>query len=176
MFFQQSGDSLESLNLYFGGWAFLERPHSQRPLFRRRLRIELQPQGLRTSGPLTLKNALNPKFVRNLSRRLFFGVPIRGARICQKLVENLMKKKETFSGNFQIFDYVLTNSPPPLIGIPKNNRREKFWTSLGFRASLNAARGRRNSRFQSMCCTQAQSTFGRHPLLSLWRCLGFERL
>ena len=37
---------------------------------------------LRTLFPLTaFKDAANPKFVQNLSRRLFFGVPIRGARI-----------------------------------------------------------------------------------------------
>ena len=35
---------------------------------------------------------------------------------------------------FQFFDKFLTNlpPPPPPIGTPKNNRRGKFWTNLGF--------------------------------------------
>ena len=43
---------------------------------------------LRTLSPLTaFKNARNPKFVQNLSQRLFLGVPVRGTEI-QDLSEN----------------------------------------------------------------------------------------
>ena len=89
------------------------------------------------------KNAPNPKFVQNLSRRLFFGVPIRRTQICQKFAENLKICPEIvvfqFFGNFsQIW--------VPLIGTPKNNHRDKFWTNLGFGAFLNAVRGKKGSQ------------------------------
>ena len=42
-------------------------------------------ENLRTLFPLTaFKNAPNPKFVQNLSQRLFLGVPVRGTEICKK--------------------------------------------------------------------------------------------
>ena len=46
--------------------------------------------GLRNPFPLTaFKNAPNPKFVPNLSQRLFFfGVPVRGSKICENLSEH----------------------------------------------------------------------------------------
>ena len=44
--------------------------------------------GLRAFLPYSIQNRPKPKFVQNLSRRLFFGVPIRGTQICQKFVEN----------------------------------------------------------------------------------------
>ena len=40
-----------------------------------------------------------------------------------------------FDNFFQVFD--------PLIGTPKKNRWDKFWTNLGFGAFLNAVRGKR---------------------------------
>ena len=41
---------------------------------------------LRTLFPLTaFKNARNPKFVQNLSQRLFWGVPVRGTEIWKNL-------------------------------------------------------------------------------------------
>ena len=57
------------------------------------------------------KNAPNPKFVQNLSRRLSFWVPIRGTQICQKIFKKL--KNGNFRTNFQIFDKFLTNLGPP---------------------------------------------------------------
>ena len=42
---------------------------------------------LRTLFPLTaFKNARNPKFVQNLSQRLFWGVPVTGAEIWKNLL------------------------------------------------------------------------------------------
>ena len=44
---------------------------------------------LRTLLPLTaFKNARNPKFVQNLSQRLFWGLPVKGTEICKNLSEN----------------------------------------------------------------------------------------
>ena len=46
--------------------------------------LELYQLGLRSLFPLTaFKNAPNPKFVQNLSQRLFLGVPVRGSKICK---------------------------------------------------------------------------------------------
>ena len=42
----------------------------------------------------------------------------------------------------QFYDKFLRNLGPPDLN-PENNRREKFWTNLGFRAFLNAVRGRK---------------------------------
>ena len=85
---------------------------------------------LRTPFPLTaFKNARNPKFVQNLSQRLFWGVPVRGTEIWKKFV----KIWKTV-----IFGQILTNFfqiSVPLTGTPQNNRWDKFWTNLGFRAS-----------------------------------------
>ena len=92
---------------------------------------------LRTLFPLTaFKNARNPKFVQNLSQRLFLGVPVRGTKIW-KICQNL--KNGNFRTNFDNFFQIFV----PLTGTPKNNRWDKFWTNLGFRAFLSAVRGKR---------------------------------
>ena len=91
--------------------------------------------------PLTaFKNAPNPKFVQNLSRRLFFGVPIRGTQICQKFVENL--KSDNFGTNFQIFDKFLTNLGPPDWN-PEKQSSGQILDKFGVRGVLNAVRGKR---------------------------------
>ena len=38
-------------------------------------------------SPYSIQNAPNPKFVQNLFRRLFLGVPVRWTEICQKFVK-----------------------------------------------------------------------------------------
>ena len=69
----------------------------------------------------------------------------------QSFVNNLSKisrKIDNLSGNyvfffpFHFFDKFLAIWAP-LIGSPKNNRRDNFLTNLGFGAFLNAVRGRR---------------------------------
>ena len=58
-------------------------------------------------------------------------------KICQNLSENCCFSN--FDKFFQIF--------VPLSGTPQNNRWDKFWTSLGFRAFLNAVRGKRVRKY-----------------------------
>ena len=81
-------------------------------------------QELQNLLPLTaFKNAPNPKFVQNLSQRLFLGVPVRGSNICKKWSKFENRNFQTSLDNFsQMFD--------PLTGTPKNNRWDKFWTNL----------------------------------------------
>ena len=97
--------------------------------------------GLRTLFSLTaFKNAPNPKFVQNLSRRLFFGVPIRGSQICQKFVENL-------SGNccFQIFDKFLTNLGPPDWN-PEKQSSGQILDKFGVRGVFECCKGKKGSQ------------------------------
>ena len=94
--------------------------------------------GLRTLFPLTaFKNARNPKFVQNLSQRLFWGVPVTGTEIWKNFSQN--SKNGNFRTNFDKFFQISV----PLTGTPQNNRWDKFWTNLGFRAFLKAVRGKR---------------------------------
>ena len=66
---------------------------------------------LRALRPLTaFKNAPNPKLVQNLSRRLFFGIPIRGTQICHNCVKKL--KNDNFQTNVSNFDKFLANLGP----------------------------------------------------------------
>ena len=46
---------------------------------------------------------------------------------------------------FPFFDGFLTNLTP-LSGTPKKNRRDKFWTNLGFRAFLECCKGPESSQ------------------------------
>ena len=81
-----------------GKWTATIRPISAFPNFSNGLTFL-------TRFPLAaFKNAPNPKFVQNLSRRLFLGVPIRETGICQNLSE---------SYRFSSFDKFLTNSSRP---------------------------------------------------------------
>ena len=101
-------------------------------------------QELRTLFPHTaFKNAPNPKFVQILSRRFFFGVPIRGTQICQKFVKNLKICPEIVV--FQIFDKFLRNLGPPDWN-PEKNRRDKFWTNLGVRGVFECCKGKKGSQ------------------------------
>ena len=86
--------------------------------------------GLRTLFPLTeFKNAPNPKFVQNLSQRLFLGVPVRGTGSCQKKWSNLSDK-------------FLTNSNPPDWN-PQKQSLGQILDKFGVRGFLNAVRGKR---------------------------------
>ena len=108
---------------------------------------------LRTLFPLTaFKNARNPKFVQNLSQRFpsdcflsFLSGGLKFGKICQNLSENY--RFSNFDKFFQI--------SVPLTGTPQNNRWDKFWTNLGFRAFLKAVRGEKGSQGQNLC----QQTF-----------------
>ena len=63
---------------------------------------------LRTLFPLTaFKNARNPKFVRNLSQRLFLGVPVRGTEIWKNL-SKFVRKLPFFK-----FRQIFPNFSPP---------------------------------------------------------------
>ena len=92
---------------------------------------------LRTLFPLTaFKNARNPEFVQICPSDCFWGFQSGGlkfGKICQNL------KNGNFRTNFDNFFQISV----PLTGTPKNNRWDKFWTNLGFRAFLNAVRGKR---------------------------------
>ena len=92
---------------------------------------------LRTLRPLTAFQKC-PKFVQNLSRGLFFGVPIRGTQIYQTFVEKMKK----LSGNSRcsILDRFLT-SLGPLIGDPSNNRRDKFLDKFEVRGICECCKG-----------------------------------
>ena len=93
---------------------------------------------LRNLFPLTaFKNAPNPKFVQYLSRRLFLGVLVGGGKNLKKIVK--ICKTVIFRQIRTIFFKFLA----PRLEPPKNNRRDKFWTNLGFGAFLNAVRGKR---------------------------------
>ena len=92
---------------------------------------------LRTLFPLTaFKNVRNPKFVQNLSQRLFWGVPVKLTEIWKNLSN--LSENYRFS-NFDTFFQISV----PLTGTPQNNRWDKFWTNFGFRAFLKAVRGKR---------------------------------
>ena len=45
----------------------------------------------------------------------------------------------------------------PLTGTPKNNRCDKFWANLGFRAFLNAVRGKRVRNYRRSLCSSTPS-------------------
>ena len=71
----------------------------------------------------------------------FSGFPAgcRGTQICQKFVENF----ENLSGNYRFFSnirHIFDTFGPHDGRAPKNNRRAKFLTNLGFGAFLNAVR------------------------------------
>ena len=80
----------------------------------------------------------------------FSGFQSGGPNFVKKFVENL--SNDNFRANFQqIFDRFSTDFRQIFdkiwvllqIGTPKNNRRDKLLTNLGFGAFLNAVRGRR---------------------------------
>ena len=99
---------------------------------------------LRTLFPLTaFKNAPNPKFVKNLSRRLFFGVPIRKTQICQKFVETLKICPEIIV--FQIFDKFLTNWVP-LMGTPKKQSSGQIFYKFGVWDVFECCKGKKGSQ------------------------------
>ena len=99
---------------------------------------------MRTLFPLTaFKNAPNPKFVKNLSRRLFFGVPIRGTQICQKFVENLKICPEIVV--FQIFDKFLTNLGPPDWN-PEKQSSGQIFDKFGVRGIFECCKGKKGSQ------------------------------
>ena len=72
---------------------------------------------LRTLFPLTaFKNARNPKFVQNLSQRLFWGVPVRGTEIWKNL-SKIVRKLPFFKFLTEIFP----NFSPPDWNTPKQS-------------------------------------------------------
>ena len=59
---------------------------------------------------------------------------LKFGKTCQKF-----EKNGNFRTNFDKFFQISV----PLTGTPQNNRWDKFWTNLGFRAFLKAVRGKR---------------------------------
>ena len=90
-----------------------------------------------------------PKFVPTIAFRGFNQGDPNLSKICRKF--------ENLSGNcrfFFFFNFRHDKFGSPLIGTPKNNRRDKFWTNLGFGAFLNAVRGKRVRKYilVKTCC------------------------
>ena len=56
-------------------------------------------------------------------------------------MSKICRNFENSSGNYRFSNF--RQIWVPLIGTPKNNRRDKFLTNFEFRAILNAVRGRR---------------------------------
>ena len=99
---------------------------------------------LRALFPLTaFKSTPNPKFVQNLSQRLFLGVPpVWGSGMSQKFVKICLKL--WFFSNFdQIF---VTNFRSPAWG-PKNNR----WDKSGVRGAFKCCKGKKGSQLCFSC-------------------------
>ena len=114
---------------------------------------------LRTLFPLTaFKNAPNPKFVQNLSRQLFFGVPIRGTQICQKFVENLRICPEIVV--FQILNKFLTNLGPPDWN-PEKQSSGQILDKFGVRGVFECCKGKKGS--QKWCMFHACGGANRAP-------------
>ena len=93
------------------------------------------------SGPLQhLKMPRTPNLSKICPDDCFSGFQSGGP----KFVKNLSKIwKTTISRQIFKFSTNFWQIWVPLIGTPKNNRRDKFLTNLGFGAFLNAVRGRR---------------------------------
>ena len=103
-------------------------------------------QALRTLFPITaFKNAPDPKFVQNLSRRFFFGVPINRTQICQKFVENL--KNDNFRTNFQFFDKFLTNLGP-VDWNPEKQSSGQILDKFGVRVVFECCKGKKGSQLK----------------------------
>ena len=87
-----------------------------------------QVRALRTLFPLTaFKNARNPKFVQNLSQRLFLGVPNQGDFFIWKNVSNFE------NGNFRkTSDNFFLLIVVPLTGTPKTIAGTNFGQIWGF--------------------------------------------
>ena len=108
------------------------------------------PSFLRTLFPLTaFKNAPNPQFVQNLSRRLFFGVPTRGTQICQIFAEKL--KNDNFWTNFQIFGKFLT-SLGPRDWNPKTQSSGQTLDKFGVQGVFECCKGEKSSQHHLVFC------------------------
>ena len=92
-------------------------------------------QSCEPSSPLQhSKKPRTPNLSKNCPNDCFSGFQSKGPKFV---------KKGHFPANFfKLSGQFLTNLVP-LIRTPKNNRRDKFWTNLGFGAFSNAVRGRR---------------------------------
>ena len=115
------------------GWHLCKTKLSPKVLIRKHFEIK-------TCEPFSpLQRSKTPE-TPNLSKicrsDCFWGFQSGGlkfGKICQNLSENY--RFSNFDKFFQI--------SVPRTGTPKNNRCDKFWTNLGFRAFLNAVRGKR---------------------------------
>ena len=116
---------------------------------------------LRTLFPLTaFKNARNPKFVQICPSDFFRGFQSGGlkfGKICQNLKNGNFRTVLTKSSKFQ----------SPWLEPPKK-RWKKFWTNLGFRAFLNAVRGKRARNLRPSMNTILATS------MSAWLCLGLS--
>ena len=95
---------------------------------------------LRTLFPLTaFKNARNPKFVRNLSQRLFLGVPVRGTEIWKNLSKFV--RKLPFFKFWQIFP----NFSPPDWN-PQKQSLGQISDKFGFSGVFEGCKGEKGSQ------------------------------
>ena len=84
-------------------------------------------------APYSMQKCPEPEICPKFVRTIVFRDSNQGDPNLSKNCEIL--KLCQFPDKFQIFDKFLANFWQiwvPLIGIPKNNRRDKFWTNLGF--------------------------------------------
>ena len=90
--------------------------------------IEINSRIANPPAPYSIPNAPNLKFVKNLSRRLFFGVQ-SGEPNFVKICRNFEKWRfpDKFSKFRQIFDKIWV----PLIGTPKTIVGANFWQISG---------------------------------------------
>ena len=101
----------------------------------------LSTHSLRALFPLTaFKNARTPSLSKICPDDCFSGFQSGGPKFVKNVSENW---KTTISGQIFKISTISWQSFGLLIGAPKNNRRDKFWTNLGFGAFLKAVKGKR---------------------------------
>ena len=114
-------------------------------------------------SPYSIQKRPKPQICPKFVPAIVFGGSSQGDENLKKIVKICPKIAvfQIFDKFFQIF--------VPLTGTPKNNRWDKFWTTLGFRAFLNAVRGKRarnsNAQFRGQRVTLHGAT--RHTSAAL---------
>ena len=93
-------------------------------------------------APYSIQTCPEPRICQKFVPTIVFRGSNQGDRNLSKICRKFEKRQflDKFSNFRRVFD---KSGPPPLIGTPKNNRRENFLTNLGFGAFLNAVTGRR---------------------------------
>ena len=100
----------------------------------------LWKHSLRTLPPLTaFKNAPTPNLSKMCPDNCFSGLQSRGLEIIENVCVHEPRKWTIFRRVLSVSDTLLAISRPPN-GALKNNCWDRFWTSLGVGAFLNAVR------------------------------------